>query len=154
MSQALRDIIPIMGLLQEMRVQGFKILCTEPYVIARFLKTTLAPLNWQGWDTLQATHTHIRSRQKWPCCHWTHYRRSDRIFQITQQCKWLPKGKSILYCVYYKTHEDFLAKPRNLMTIHEKRETIPPVYNKWSTFAQTSSPPYQHTTSNPAPYRS
>jgi preprotein translocase subunit Sec63 len=38
--------------------------------------------------------------------------------------------KSIGYCVYYKTHEDFLAKPRNLMNIHEKRETIPPVYNK------------------------
>jgi hypothetical protein len=32
MSQALRDVIPIMGLLQEMREQDFKVLCTEPYV--------------------------------------------------------------------------------------------------------------------------
>jgi hypothetical protein len=32
MSQALRDINPIMGLLQEMREQGFDVLCTEPYV--------------------------------------------------------------------------------------------------------------------------
>jgi hypothetical protein len=32
MSQALRDVIPNMGLLQEMREQDFKVLCTEPYV--------------------------------------------------------------------------------------------------------------------------
>jgi hypothetical protein len=30
MSQALRDVIPIMGLLQEMREQDFKVLCIEP----------------------------------------------------------------------------------------------------------------------------
>jgi len=35
MSQALRDIIPIMGLLQEMRERGFKVLCTEPYVYCK-----------------------------------------------------------------------------------------------------------------------
>ncbi len=32
MSQALRDIIPIMNLLQEMREQNFKVICIEPYV--------------------------------------------------------------------------------------------------------------------------
>jgi hypothetical protein len=32
MSQALRDVIPIMTLLQEMREQDFKVICTEPYV--------------------------------------------------------------------------------------------------------------------------
>jgi hypothetical protein len=32
MSQALHAIIPIMGLLQEMREQDFKVLCTEPYM--------------------------------------------------------------------------------------------------------------------------
>jgi hypothetical protein len=32
MSQALRDVIPNMGLLQEMREQDFKVLCTKPYV--------------------------------------------------------------------------------------------------------------------------
>ncbi len=32
MSQSLRDVIPIMGLLQEMREQNFNVLCTKPYV--------------------------------------------------------------------------------------------------------------------------
>jgi hypothetical protein len=32
MSQALRDVIPIMNLLQEMRDQNFKVVCIEPYV--------------------------------------------------------------------------------------------------------------------------
>jgi hypothetical protein len=32
MSQALRNVIPIMGLLQEMREQDFKVLCIEPYM--------------------------------------------------------------------------------------------------------------------------
>jgi len=35
MSQALRDVIPMMGLLQEMREQDFKVLCTEPYVCCK-----------------------------------------------------------------------------------------------------------------------
>ena len=32
MSQALRDVIPIMGLLQEMRELGYQVLCAELYV--------------------------------------------------------------------------------------------------------------------------
>jgi hypothetical protein len=35
MSQALPDVIPSMGLLQEMREQDFKVLCTEPYVYCK-----------------------------------------------------------------------------------------------------------------------
>jgi hypothetical protein len=35
MSQALRDVIHIMGLLQEMREQDFKVLCTKPYVYCK-----------------------------------------------------------------------------------------------------------------------
>ncbi len=35
MSQALRDVFPIMGLLQEMREQDLKVLCTEPYVYCK-----------------------------------------------------------------------------------------------------------------------
>jgi hypothetical protein len=35
MSQALRDLIPIMGLLKEMSKQDFKVLCTEPYVYCK-----------------------------------------------------------------------------------------------------------------------
>jgi hypothetical protein len=35
MSQALSDIIPIMGLLQEMRELGYQVLCAEPYVYCK-----------------------------------------------------------------------------------------------------------------------
>jgi hypothetical protein len=35
MSQALCDIIPIMGLLLEMRKQVFKVLCTEPCIYCK-----------------------------------------------------------------------------------------------------------------------
>jgi hypothetical protein len=35
MLQALRDVILIMGLLQEMREQDFKVLCTKPYVYCK-----------------------------------------------------------------------------------------------------------------------
>ncbi len=35
MSQALRDVIPIMGLLHEIREQDFKVLCTKPYVYCK-----------------------------------------------------------------------------------------------------------------------
>ena len=49
MSQAIRDIIPIMGLLQDMREQDFKVLHTSPTCIARSLKTNQVPSNWQGF---------------------------------------------------------------------------------------------------------
>jgi hypothetical protein len=43
MSQALHDIISIMNLLQKMREQDFKVICTKPYVYySRCLKTTQA----------------------------------------------------------------------------------------------------------------
>ncbi len=35
MSQVLCEFIPIMGLLQEMREQDFKVLCTKPYVYCK-----------------------------------------------------------------------------------------------------------------------
>jgi hypothetical protein len=35
MSQVLHDVIPIMNLLQEMREQDFKVICTEPYVYCK-----------------------------------------------------------------------------------------------------------------------
>jgi hypothetical protein len=38
MSQALCDVIPIMELLQEMREQDFKVLCTEHYVYCKVFK--------------------------------------------------------------------------------------------------------------------
>jgi hypothetical protein len=38
MLQALCDVIPIMGLLQEMREQDFKVLCTKPYVYCKVIE--------------------------------------------------------------------------------------------------------------------
>ena len=35
MSQALRDVIPVMNLLQEMREREFQVICNEPYVSFR-----------------------------------------------------------------------------------------------------------------------
>jgi hypothetical protein len=40
MSQALCDIIPIMGLLQEIKEQDFKVLCTEPYVYCKVFENS------------------------------------------------------------------------------------------------------------------
>jgi hypothetical protein len=35
MSQALRDVIPVMNLLQEMREREFQVICNEPYVYCK-----------------------------------------------------------------------------------------------------------------------
>ena len=45
MSMALRDVIPIMDLVKEMRECNIPVICTEPYVYCKVLKTTLVPLN-------------------------------------------------------------------------------------------------------------
>jgi hypothetical protein len=44
MSQALRDIITIMNLLQEMREQDFKVICIEPYVYCKVFEDSSGPL--------------------------------------------------------------------------------------------------------------
>jgi hypothetical protein len=51
MSQALRDVIPIMGLLQEMRERDFKVLCTKPYVYCKVFEDNSGTLNWQGFPS-------------------------------------------------------------------------------------------------------
>jgi hypothetical protein len=48
MSQALCDVIPIMGLLQEMKEQDFKVLCTEPYVYCKVLEDNSGTLELIG----------------------------------------------------------------------------------------------------------
>jgi hypothetical protein len=50
MSQALCDIIPIMGLLQEMRSETLAYNVLNHIYTARFLKTILAPLNLQDFQ--------------------------------------------------------------------------------------------------------
>jgi hypothetical protein len=38
MSQALRDILPIMFLIQEIKAKGFQVICTKPYVYCKDFK--------------------------------------------------------------------------------------------------------------------
>ncbi len=38
MSQALRDVIPVMNLLQEMRERDFQVICNEPYVYCKVIE--------------------------------------------------------------------------------------------------------------------
>jgi hypothetical protein len=44
MSQALRDVIPIMNLLQEMREQNFKFICIKPYVYCKVIEDNAGAL--------------------------------------------------------------------------------------------------------------
>ncbi len=59
MSQALREVIPIMGLLQEMREQDFKVLCTEPYVYCKVFEDNLGALKLVGLPKLCPRTKHI-----------------------------------------------------------------------------------------------
>ncbi len=59
MSHALRDIIPIMGLLQEMRERGFKVLCTEPYVYCKVFEDNSGALELARLPKLRPRTKHI-----------------------------------------------------------------------------------------------
>ena len=59
MSQALRDIIPIMGLLQEMRERGFKVLCTDPYVYCKVFEDNSGALELARLPKLRPRTKHI-----------------------------------------------------------------------------------------------
>jgi hypothetical protein len=59
MSQALRDIIPIMGLLQAMRERGFKVLCTEPYVYCKVFEDNSGALELARLPKLRPRTKHI-----------------------------------------------------------------------------------------------
>ncbi len=59
MSQALRDVIPITGLLQEMREQDFKVLCTEPYVFCKVFEDNSGALELARFPKLCPMTKHI-----------------------------------------------------------------------------------------------
>jgi hypothetical protein len=59
MSQALRDVIPIMGLLQEMREQNFKVLCTKPYVYSKVFEDKSGALELARLPKLHPRTKHI-----------------------------------------------------------------------------------------------
>ncbi len=59
MSQALRDVIPIMGLLQEMRKQDFKVLCAKPYVYCKVFEDNSGALKLARLPKLGLGTKHI-----------------------------------------------------------------------------------------------
>jgi hypothetical protein len=59
MSQALRDVIPIMGLLQEMRERDFKVLCTKPYVYCKVFEDNSGALGLARLPKLCPRTKHI-----------------------------------------------------------------------------------------------
>ncbi len=64
MSQALRDFIPVMGLLQEMREKNFNVLCTEPYVYCKVFEDNSGALELARLPKLCPRTKHINV-----CCH-------------------------------------------------------------------------------------
>jgi hypothetical protein len=59
MSQSLRDVIPIMGLLQEMRERNFIVLCTEPYVYCKVFEDNSGALELARLPKLRPRTKHI-----------------------------------------------------------------------------------------------
>ncbi len=59
MSQSLRDVIPIMGLLQEMRERNFNVLCTEPYVYCEIFEDNSGALELTRLPKLCPRTKHI-----------------------------------------------------------------------------------------------
>jgi hypothetical protein len=59
MSQALRDIILIMNLLQEMREQDFKVICIKSYVFCKVFEDNAGALELAGLPKLRPRTKHI-----------------------------------------------------------------------------------------------
>ena len=59
MSMALRDVIPIMSLVQEMREQHFKVVCTEPYVYCKVFEDNSGALELARLPKLRPRTKHI-----------------------------------------------------------------------------------------------
>ena len=59
MSQALRDVIPIMDLLQEMRKRNFQVLCTEPHVYCKVFEDNSGALELARLPKLRPRTKHI-----------------------------------------------------------------------------------------------
>jgi hypothetical protein len=59
MSQALRDVIPIMGLLQEMRELGYQVLCAEPYIYCKVFEDNSGALELAQLSKIRPRTKHI-----------------------------------------------------------------------------------------------
>jgi len=59
MSQALRDVIPVMNLLQEMREREFQVICNEPYVYCKVFDDNSGALELARLPKLRPRTKHI-----------------------------------------------------------------------------------------------
>ena len=59
MSQALRDVIPVMNLLQEMRERKFQVICNEPYVYCKVFEDNSGALELARLPKLRPRTKHI-----------------------------------------------------------------------------------------------
>ena len=59
MTQALRDIIPVMNLLQEMREREFRVICNEPYVYCKVFEDNSGALELARLPKLRPRTKHI-----------------------------------------------------------------------------------------------
>ena len=59
MSQALRDVIPVMNLLQEMRERDFQVICIEPYVYCKVFEDNSGALELARLPKLRPRTKHI-----------------------------------------------------------------------------------------------
>ena len=59
MSQALRDVIPVMNLIQEMREQEFQVICIEPYVYCKLFEDNSGALELTRLPKLRPRTKHI-----------------------------------------------------------------------------------------------
>ncbi len=59
MSQALRVVIPVMNLLQEMRGQNFKVICIQPYVYCKVFEDSAGALELARLPKLCPRTKHI-----------------------------------------------------------------------------------------------
>ncbi len=59
MSHALRDVIPVMNLLQEMREREFQVICNEPYVYCKVFEDNSGALELARLPKLRPRTKHI-----------------------------------------------------------------------------------------------
>jgi hypothetical protein len=59
MSQALRDVIPVMNLIQEICKKGFEVVCTEPYVYCKVFEDNSSALELARLPKLRPRTKHI-----------------------------------------------------------------------------------------------
>ena len=59
MSQSLRDVLPIMFLIQEMMEKGFQVICTKPYIYCKVFKDNSGALELAWLPKLHPCTKHI-----------------------------------------------------------------------------------------------